>query len=162
MLYGLIDVVNDLPKKLAEKMAVDPDVLLQVLNGLVSERQRYANLSKTLDAEANGIRIATVRERGSSGRIGRPRGQKAIINRRPENIDREETNDMTHCPDCGKAALSEWSDEYETVVGHMRILWENVLHRVKRRTAATAKRQSRAGYRAGCGTRARPQTTARS
>ena len=106
---------------------------------LVSERQRYASLSKTLNAEANGIRTATVRERGSSGRIGRPKGQKAAINRRPENIDREETNDMTHCPDCGKAALSGWSDEYETVVGHMKIFWESVLHRVKRRYCRNCK-----------------------
>ena len=44
----------------------------------------YASLNRTLNAEANGIRTATVRERRSSGRIGRPRGQKATINRRPE------------------------------------------------------------------------------
>ena len=110
-----------------------------MLNDLVSERQRYANLSRTLNAEANGIRTATVRERGSSGKIGRPRGQKATINRRLENIDREETNDMTHRPDCGKAALSGWSDEYEKVVGRMKIFWENVLHRVKRRYCRNCK-----------------------
>ena len=34
MLYRLIDVVSDFLKRLAEKMAVDPDVLLQVLNDL--------------------------------------------------------------------------------------------------------------------------------
>ena len=139
MAYGLIDVVSDFLKRLAEKMAVDPDVLLQVLNDLLAEKQRYASLNRTLNAEANGIRTATVREMGSSGRIGRPKGQKATINRRPGNIDREETNDMTHCPDCGKAALSEWSGEYETVVGHMRISWENVLHRVKRRYCRSCK-----------------------
>ena len=138
-MYGLIDVVSDFLKRLAEKMAVDPDVLLQVLSDLVSKRQRYANLSKTLNAEANGIRTATVKVRKSSGKIGRPKGQKATINRRRENIDREETNDMTHCPDCGKAALSEWSDEYETVVGHMKISWESVLHRVKRRYCRNCK-----------------------
>ena len=38
MLYGLIDVVNDLLKRLAEKLAMDPDDFLQVLNGLMSER----------------------------------------------------------------------------------------------------------------------------
>ena len=61
MAYGLIDVVNDLLKRLAEKMAMDPDDFQQVLNDLLAEKQRYASLNRTLNAEANGIRIATVR-----------------------------------------------------------------------------------------------------
>ena len=139
MAYGLIGTVNDLLKRLAEKLMVAPDDFLQVLNGLVAGKQRYASLNRTLNAEANGIRIATVRERKSSGRIGGPKGQKATISRRPGNIDREETNDITICPDCGRATLSEWSGEHETVVGHMRISWENVLHRVKRRYCRSCK-----------------------
>ena len=70
MAYRLIDRVNDLLKWLAEKLAVAPDVFLQLLNGLASERQKYAGLNRRPNAEANGIRTATVRERGSSGRIG--------------------------------------------------------------------------------------------
>ena len=46
---------------------------------------------------------------------------------------------MTHCSDCGRATLSKWSGEYEAVVGHMRISWENVLHHVKRRYCRSCK-----------------------
>ena len=48
MAYGLIDVVSDFLKRLAEKMAVDPDVLLQVLNDLLAEKQRYASLNRDM------------------------------------------------------------------------------------------------------------------
>ena len=52
-------------------------------------------------------------------------GRNPQSTKRPAKTDREETNDLEKCPDCG-SGLSEWSDEYDRVVRHMRISWEIV------------------------------------
>lgn len=97
-------------------------------------------MSRRLNAEANGIRTVTVSDMTSSGRRGRPKGQKATINRRTENIDREETVDCKECPHCG-GELSGITDEYDRVVKEMKIICENVKYRIKRRYCRTCKKQ---------------------
>ena len=62
------------------------------LEGLISELQqdnkRYAALNRDLNVRAQGIRTVTVNKKVSSGKRGRPKGQKPSITRRPADIDR--------------------------------------------------------------------------
>ena len=68
---------------------------IRVLEGLVTElrqdNKRYAELNRDLNVKAQGIRTVTVNKKVSSGKRGRPKGQKLNITRRPVNIDRVET-----------------------------------------------------------------------
>ena len=105
-----------------------------MLEGLVSElrqdNKRYAEINRDLNVRAQGIRTVTVNEKVSSGRRGRPKGQKPSITMRPADIDREETVDCSVCPGCGSDRLSGVTDQYDRVVGRMKVTWENVLYRV--------------------------------
>ena len=100
------------------------------LEGLISELQqdnkRYAAPNRDLNVRAQGIRTVPVNEKVSSGKRGRPKGQKPNITMRPVNIDRAETVDCSVCPDCGDDNLSGVTDQYSRVVEHMNVTWENV------------------------------------
>ena len=115
------------------------------LEGLISELQqdnkRYAALNRDLNARVQGIRTVTVTEKVSSGRRGRPKGQKSSITRRPVNIDRAETVDCSVCPDCGDDNLSGVTDQYSRVVKHMKITWETVHYDLKRRYCRNCQKQ---------------------
>ena len=115
------------------------------LEGLISELQqdnkRYAALNRDLNVRAQGIRTVTVTEKVSSGRRGRPKGQKPSITRRPVNIDRAETVDCSVCPDCGDDNLSGVTDQYSRVVEHMKVTWENVQYKIKRRYCRNCQKQ---------------------
>ena len=118
---------------------------IRVLEGLISELQqdnkRYAKINRDLNVRAQGIRTVTVSEKTSSGRRGRPKGQKPSITMRPADIDREETVDCSVCPGCGSDRLSGVTDQYDRVVGCMKVTWENVLYRVNRRYCGNCKKQ---------------------
>ena len=115
------------------------------LEGLISELQqdnkRYAALNRDLNARAQGIRTVTVNKKVSSGRSGRPKGQKPSITRRPADIDRKETVDCSVCPDCGDDNLSGVTDQYSRVVEHMKITWEAVQYDLKRRYCRNCQKQ---------------------
>ena len=115
------------------------------LEGLISELQqdnkRYAELNSDLNVRAQGIRTVTVTEKASSGRRGRPKGQKPSITRRPVNIDRAETVDCSVCPDCGDDNLSGVTDQYDKVVERMKVTWETVQYDLKRRYCRNCKKQ---------------------
>ena len=115
------------------------------LEGLISELQqdnkRYVALNRDLNARAQGIRTVTVTEKVSSGRRGRPKGQKLSITRRPVNIVRTETVDCSVCPDCGDDNLSGVTDQYSRVVEHMKITWETVHYDLKRRYCRNCQKQ---------------------
>ncbi len=68
------------------------------------EKEKYAGLNKRLNLTVNRIRTVTVSDRKSSGKRGRPKGQKATINMRPEDIDRDETVDCKECPTAAATA----------------------------------------------------------
>ena len=118
---------------------------IRVLEGLISELQqdnkRYAKINRDLSVRAEGIRTVTVNEKPSSGKSGRPKGQKPSITMRPVNIGRKETVDCSVCPDCGDDNLSGVTDQYSRVVEHMKITWENVLYRVNRRYYRNCQKQ---------------------
>ena len=115
------------------------------LEGLISELQqdnkRYAALNRDLNVRAQGIRTVTVNKKVSSGRRGRPKGQKPSITRRPVNIDRAETVDCSVCPDCDDDNLPGVTDQYSRVVEHMKITWENVQYKIKRRYCRNCQKQ---------------------
>ena len=118
---------------------------IRVLEGLVSELQqdnkRYAEINRDLNVRADGIRTVTVNEKVSSGKRGRPKGQKPSVTMRPADIDREETVDCSVCPGCGSDGLSGVTDRYDRVVRRMKVTWENVLYRVNRRYCGSCKKQ---------------------
>ena len=86
------------------------------LEGLISEMQqnnkRYAALNRDLNVRTRGIHTVTVTEKVSSGRRGRPKGQKPSITRRLVNVDRAETIYCSVCPDCGDDNLSGVTEQY--------------------------------------------------
>ena len=115
------------------------------LEGLISELQqdnkRYAALNRDLNVRTQGIRTVTVTEKVSSGRRGRPKGQKPSITRRPADIDRKETVDCSVCPDCGNDRISGVTDQYTRVVEHMKITWETVEYKINRRYCGNCQKQ---------------------
>ena len=132
-------------------MAADRDQKADTIcqmEGLISELQqdnkRYAALNRDLNVRVQGIRTVTVTEKVSSGKRGRPKGQKPSITRRPVNIDRKETVDCSVCPDCGDDNLSGVTDQYSRVVEHMKITWGGCTVLIsKGGTAAIAKNRCR-------------------
>ena len=129
-------------------MAADRDQKADTIcqmEGLISELQqdnkRYAELNSDLNVRVQGIRTVTVTEKVSSGKRGRPKGQKPSITRRPVNIDRKETVDCSVCPDCGDDNLSGVTDQYSRVVEHMKITWEVVQYDLKRRYCRNCQKQ---------------------
>ena len=108
---------------------------------LAGDNERLSRANKKLNAENNGIkRTKTVpgTDRTSSGRPGRRPGCKPTINRRPSEIDREETVDVTTCPD-GHPLSEKVSDSYTKVVRFTHVRHENVLFTVNRRWCPTCK-----------------------
>ena len=84
---------------------------------LAGDNERLSRANKKLNAEKNNIKVPKTvpgTDRTSSGPPGRRPGCKPTINRRPSEIDREETVDVTVCPDGHR--LSEVSDSYTMVV----------------------------------------------
>ena len=111
------------------------------ISELQQDNKRYAALNSDLNVRAQGIRTVTVNEKVSSGKRGRPKGQKPSITMRPVNIDREETVDCSVCPDCGSDRLSGITDQYTRVVEHMKVTWETVEHKINRRYCGNCKKQ---------------------
>ena len=97
--------------------------------------------STGISTSGEGIRTVTVNEKPSSGKSGRPKGQKPTITMRPTDIGREETVDCSVCPSCGSDRLSGVTEQYDRVVGCMKVTWENVLYRVNRRYCGSCKKQ---------------------
>ena len=118
---------------------------IRMQEGLVSELQqdnkRYAEINRDLNVRAEGIRTVPVNEKVSSGKRGRPKGQKPSITMRPTDIDRKETVDCSVCPGCGSDRLSGITDQYTKVVEHMKVTWETVEHKINRRYCGNCKKQ---------------------
>lgn len=91
--------------------------LQEAKSALAEDNRRLVRANKKLNAENNKIRTVPDKDRESTGRVGRPRGQKPTINRRPEHIDREEVIDIRQCPD-GHLLSDNISEQYEGGQGH--------------------------------------------
>ena len=98
---------------------------------LVEDNNRYKKANKDLNAKANGIRTKGLESVPAAdpqqpGRRGRPPGQKATINRRPQKIHRTMLNDFCRCPECNKGNISAEVDRYSRVVEMEWTITENV------------------------------------
>ena len=71
--------------------------------------------------------------------VGRPRGTKPTINRRPQDIDRMEVADVVKCP--GGHPLSGVTETYPRVVKRVRVTMENDEYIVCRRWCRKCKKQ---------------------
>ena len=94
--------------------------------------KKLAKANKELNAENNKIKTVPDKERKSTGKRGRPRGQKATINTRPKHIDREEVVDIQKCPK-GHTLSEKISDQYDRVVEVEYTITENVKYWINRR-----------------------------
>ena len=119
-------------------------LLLQAAEAaLADDNRRLVRANKALNARKNHIRTVPASDRTSTGVVGRPRGTKPTINRRPQNIDRREVADMVECPE--GHPLSGITETYTRVVREARVITENVEHTVCRRWCRTCKKQYTAG-----------------
>ena len=109
---------------------------------LSADVARYKKTVQKLTVEKNGIKAVTASEPKEPGRRGRPPGQKATINKRPERIDWVEVNDFDKCPECGSREISGTvTDRYDRIVKTTHIVTENVKHVVCRRYCRSCKKQ---------------------
>ncbi len=132
--------------ELAGRSDADGDVIrdLQAAEAaLADDNRRLVRANGALNAKKNRIRTVPASERKSTGRVGRPRGTRATINRRPQNIDRWEVADMVECPE--GHPLSGITETYTRVVREARVITENVGYAVRRRWCRTCKKQYTAG-----------------
>ena len=130
-----------------QEQATQNRTLAQKNTHLECTARQSQKVIKELNARANGIQNVPASEPKRAGRRGRPPGQPATINKRPQDIDRTETIDTDRCPDCGGHDLSHVTNEYDRVVREQRVISENVRYVIKRRYCRDCKRQVRAGIR---------------
>ena len=117
----------------------DARLLQKERAALAGDNERLSRANKKLNAEKNNIKTSKTvpgKDRTSSGRPGRRPGCKPTINRRPTEIDREETVDVTTCPE-GHPLSEKVSDRYTRVVRITHVWRENVMFTVLRRRCPT-------------------------
>lgn len=137
---NIMDVVDKIVDKTDANQSENEE--LQILVAVLTEdNKRYAKTNSELDTKADKIDIAAVKKKTSSGKIGRPKGQKPTINRRSEHMDCVEEINCKVCPDCG-SELSGVTDSYDRVVTRMHIISENIKYIIKRRWCYSCKKQS--------------------
>ena len=115
-------------------------ILQATETALVEDNKRLTKANNDLNAKNNGIKTVPDKDRVSTGRVGRPRGQKATINRRPKQIDREEVVDIERCPK-GHPLSETITGGYDRVVTVKRITTENVKYIINRRWCKKCKKQ---------------------
>ena len=131
--------VSEIISKKQEKS----DRLVIENTSLTKDNKKYQKANQELRAKKNGIKAVTVADKsGNKDKPrGRPKGQKATINRRPEHIDREETIDDPCCPDCGAKMSETITSQYDRVATIVQTIRENVLFNMKRRWCSKCKKQ---------------------
>ncbi len=107
-------------------------VLEEAKSALAEDNRRLVRANKKLNAENNKIRTVPDKDRKSTGKAGRPRGQKPTRNRRPERTDREEVVDIRRCPK-GHPLSDKISDQYDRVVQVTHVVRETVKYVINRR-----------------------------
>lgn len=106
--------------------------LQETKSALAEDNRRLVRANKKLNAENNKIRTVPDKDRKSTGKVGRPRGQKPTRNRRPERTDREEVIDIRQCPD-GHLLSDNIAEQYDRVVKVTHVMREIVKYVINRR-----------------------------
>lgn len=129
---------------IAKNKAHDENVIRQLQvneTALIHDNKLYAKANRELNAKKNNIRQVTAFDKKSTGRMGRPKGQRPTINKRPENIDRHVTLDFDRCPACGKECISDITEHRYRVITHVRIIVETIKYDTPRRYCRGCKKQ---------------------
>ena len=97
---------------------------------LEDDLKKTQQANKELQARANRVKIKTVAADPPKEKrpAGRPPGQPATKNTRPQDVDRDQDHDCDVCPLCGKDdMLSPYTtSEYERVASMTRVIKEVV------------------------------------
>ena len=76
------------------------------VKSLKEDNKKHAEANRKLSARANGISMPSSKKKTNPGKAGRPKGQKATINKRPDKVDCTEIIDFDRCPGCGGKNVS--------------------------------------------------------
>lgn len=147
----LVNVINHMTNVaatlVAENNTKDDTVqMLQAIGAVLeSDNKKLKKANKKLNAENNHIRTVPANDRKSTGKPDRRPGCKPTISKVPEHIDREETVDVTVCPnqkDGETHRLSEnITDSYYRHGKVLHITVEIVKFKINRRWCRTCKSQ---------------------
>ena len=116
------------------------------VKSLEEDNKRHAETNRKLSARANGISVSSSskkkKKKTDSGKAGRPKRQKATINRRPDKVDCTETVDFDKCPGCGGENVSKNpTGEYDRIVKKLTLLVKTVRYVIVRRWCRDCKKQ---------------------
>ena len=124
------------------------------VKSLKEDNKKHAEANRELSARANKISMPSSKKKTNPGKAGRPKGQKATINKRPDKVDCTEIVDFDRCPGCGGKNVSEKpTGEYDRIVKTLTLLVKTIKYVTVRRWCRDCKKQvsskpPRTGYHA--------------
>ena len=112
------------------------------VKSLKEDNKKHAEANRKLSARANGISMPSSKKKTNPGKAGRPKGQKATINKRPDKVDCTEIIDFDRCPGCGGKNVSEKpTGEYDRIVKTLTLLVKTIKYVTVRRWCRDCKKQ---------------------
>ena len=112
------------------------------VESLEGDNKRHVDANRKLSARANGISMPSSKKKANPGKAGRPKGQKATINKRPDKADCTEIVDFDRCPGCGGKNISENpTDKYDRIVKRLDLIVKTIKYVTVRRWCRDCKKQ---------------------
>ena len=115
------------------------------VKSLKEDNKKHAEANRELSARANKISVPSSKKKknkASPGKAGRPKGQKATINKRPDKVDCTEIIDFDRCPGCGGENISEKpTGEYDRIVKTLTLLVKTIKYVIIRRWCRDCEKQ---------------------
>ena len=143
---NVVDVAGGI-LKMAHKIAGTADGkeaenLRARVESLEVDNKKHAEANRELSARANKISVPSSKKKTNPGKAGRPKGQKATINKRPDKVDCTEIVDFDRCPGCGGENVSEKpTGEYDRIVKTLTLLVKTIKYVTVRRWCRDCKKQ---------------------
>ena len=143
---NVVDVAGGI-LKMAHKIAGTADGkeaenLRARVESLEVDNKRHIEANRKLSARANGISMPSSKKKANPGKAGRPKGQKATINKRPDKVDCTEIVDFDRCPGCGGENVSEKpTGEYDRIVKNLDLIVKTIKYVTVRRWCRDCKKQ---------------------
>ena len=114
--------------------ATEAENLRARVESLEKDNKRHIEANRKLSARANGISMPSSKKKTNPGKAGRPKGQKATINKRPDKVDCTEIIDFDRCPGCGGENISEnHTGEYDRIVKKLDLIVKTIKYVTVRR-----------------------------
>ena len=115
------------------------------VESLEGDNKRHIEANRKLSARANKISVPSSKKKknkASPGKAGRPKVQKATINKRPDKVDCTEIIDFDRCPGCGGENISENpTGEYDRIVKKLDLIVKTIKYVTVRRWCRDCKKQ---------------------